>query len=147
MTSPPVAGRAAAPADGDAPEKPRVEIRTKIVRLSILPLVLSAIAIIVGAALGHVLAGLLFGLGLCLGAANGVAAQVAVARMAAGDIADRTAVVRSSLRRLGAITIVAIAIAFLARPTGWLVLLGLAAYQLIATGATIGTTMRELRHG
>src|SRR4051794_5609313 len=143
MTSPPVAGRAPAPVGDEAAVKPRA----KVLRLSLLPMTLTAIAIIVAAALGQVVAGLLFGVGLCLGAANGVAAQLAAARMAAGDITDRTVVVRSSLRRLGAITLVAIAIAFLARPTGWLVLLGLAAYQLIATGATIGATMRELRNG
>jgi hypothetical protein len=141
MASPPVADRV--PARPAAPAK----LRAKMLQLSVLPLALTVIAIVIAAALGHVLAGLLFGAGLCLGAANGIAAQVAVAQMAGGDIVDRSAVVRSSLRRLGVITVIAIVIAFAARPTGWLVLLGLAVYQLIATGATIGATMRELRRG
>jgi hypothetical protein len=126
MASPPVAERA---------------------RLFILPLALGAVALLVGGLLGHVWAGLLFAAGLCLGAVNGLSAQIAAARMASDAAVDRAAIVRSSLRRLGAVTLVALAIAFLARPTGWVLLLGLAGYQLLSTAVTAGATMRELRRG
>jgi hypothetical protein len=116
-------------------------------RLFILPLALGAVALLVGGLLGHVWAGLLFAGGLCLGAVNGLSAQIAAARMASDAGVDRAAIVRNSLRRLGAVTLVALAIAFLARPTGWVLLLGLAGYQLLSTAVTAGATMRELRRG
>jgi hypothetical protein len=138
MASPPVAGPLAS--DG-------VALRSRALRLSVLPLSLGAVAIVVGAVLGQVWAGVLFAGGLLLGAGNGMAAQLATVWMATTDGVDRGAIVRSSLRRLAIVSVVAVAIAFLARPTGWVLLLGLAAYQLIATAATAGATMRELRRG
>jgi len=134
MASPPVAG-------------PLAHYWSRGVRLAVLPLCLGVVAIIVSAALGHVWAGVLFAGGLALGAANGMAAQVATVWLATADGADRGTVVRSSLRRLAIVTIVAIGIAFLARPIGWVLLLGLAVYQLLGTAATAGATMRELRRG
>jgi hypothetical protein len=136
MASPPVAERALA--------RPGI---SQAWRLFLLPLALGVVAVAVAGVLDHVWAGVLFTGGLLLGAVNGFAAQVAAVRVANDATADRTAVVRSSLWRLAAITIVALAIAFLARPTGWVLLLGLAVYQLISTFATLGATMRELRNG
>jgi hypothetical protein len=137
MASPPVAGSAPV----------GVATRRGVLRLSVLPLAFGAVAIVVGALVGDVWAGALFAVGLFLGAVNGFAAQVATVRLAHTEGADRSAIVRGSLRRLGLVTLVAIAIAFLARPTGWLVLLGLAGYQLLSTAVTAGATMRELRRG
>jgi hypothetical protein len=136
MASPPVAERVLA--------RPGI---SQAWRLFLLPLALGVVAVIVAGVLDHVWAGLLFTGGLLLGAVNGFAAQVAAVRVANDATADRSAVVRGSLWRLAAITIVALAIAFLARPTGWVLLLGLAVYQLISTFATLGATMRELRNG
>lgn len=136
MASPPVAGPLARPG-----------MWTRGMRLAVLPLVIGAVAVIVAGLLGHVWAGVLFAGGLFLGAANGMAAQMATVWMTTADGVDRGTIVRSSLRRLAVVTVVAIAIAFLARPTGWVLLLGLAVYQLIGTAATAGATMRELRRG
>ncbi|MFL6241280.1 MAG: hypothetical protein ACJ735_17495 [Actinomycetes bacterium] len=115
--------------------------------MAVLPVCLGLAAIIVAGLLGHVWAGVLFAGGLLLGAANGMGAQMAAVWMAVSADVDRAGIVRSSLRRLALVTFVALAIAFLARPTGWVVLLGLAAYQLLGTAATAGATMRELRRG
>jgi hypothetical protein len=134
MASPPVAG-------------PLAPTWTRGARLAVLPLSLGVVAIIVAAALGHVWAGVLFAGGLLLGAGNGMAAQMATVWMATADDVDRGKIVRSSLRRLAVVTVIAIGIAFLARPNGWLLLLGLAIYQLLGTAATAGATMRELRRG
>ena len=97
--------------------------------------------------LGYVWGGLLFAGGLGLGVANGVIAQVSAVRMVGVEGLDRAMIVGSSLRRLGGITVVGLAIAWLARPTGWLLLVGLATYQLLSLGLTVGATMRELRSG
>ena len=136
MTSPPVAERALT--------RPAT---AQVWRLFILPLTIGALAMVIAGLLGYLWGGFLFTVGLCLGACNGFAAQVAAVRMAGTDGVDRSAIVRSSLRRLGLVTLVAIAIAFLTRPTGWVVLLGVAGYQMIATAATVGATMKELRNG
>src|SRR4051794_36830786 len=145
MASPPVAGPLAP--NGAAPTlgRPGPGMVRRGARLAVLPLCVGVMAIIVAGLLGHVWAGVLFAGGLLLGAANGMGAQVATVWMASADDIDRAGIVRSSLRRLAIVTFVALAIAFLARPTGWVLLLGLAAYQLLGTAATAGATMRELR--
>src|SRR5947199_2662777 len=100
MASPPVA-------------QPLAPMWTRGARLAFLPRSLGVVAIIVAATLGHVWAGVLFAGGLLLGAANGMAAQMATVWMATADDVDRRRIVRSSLRRLAVVTVVAIGIAFL----------------------------------
>src|SRR3954451_14530393 len=146
MASPPVTGRAPV-GDAVVPPAAPAPTRARVFRISVLPLALGAVAVLIGALLGNVWAGLLFAVGLGLGAVNGFAAQLATLRLAQTEGADRSAIVRSSLRRLGLVTLIAIAIAFLARPTGWLVLLGLAGYQMLSTTVTAVATARELRRG
>ncbi len=147
MASPPVVGPLAPNGVGPGVIPPGPSKWARASRLAVLPLCLGAAAIVVAAVLGHPWAGVLFAVGLLLGAANGMAAQMATVWMTAADGVDRSTIVRSSLRRLALVTIVALAIAFLARPTGWVLLLGLAVYQLLGTAVTAGATMRELRRG
>jgi hypothetical protein len=49
------------------------------------------------------------------------------------------------LQRLGALTAVALLIAFAFRPQGFTVLIGLAAFQLLMMGAAAGAMLRQLR--
>jgi hypothetical protein len=117
----------------------------RIGRLLVLPAALGVVAVVVTALLGRPLLGLLITLGLALGAVNGVLAERAGSRLTAAD--DKSTVVAGSMRRLGLITIAALAIAFLARPDGWTVLVGLAVYQLISLAAALGAAAKEARTG
>jgi hypothetical protein len=117
----------------------------RIRRILVLPAALGAVAILASGLLGHVTLGLLITAGLALGALNGVLAERAGSRLTADD--DKSTVVAGSLRRLGLITIVALALAVLARPDGWTVLVGLAVYQLIALAAALGAAAKEARTG
>ena len=132
MTTAPMSGPVLSPA-------------ARIGRILVIPAVLGAIAIIVTTLLDRPLLGLLITVGLALGALNGVLAERAGSRLTAQD--DKSTVVAGSMRRLGLITVVALAIAFLARPDGWTVLVGLAVYQLISLAAALGAAAKEARTG
>jgi len=55
--------------------------------------------------------------------------------------------VKGSLGRLGMVSAVALLIAFLARPNGWVLLLGLAGYQILALLSQLAGAMKEARLG
>ena len=132
MTTAPVSGPTLTPA-------------ARLARILVLPVALGALAIVVTAALGHVSIGLLITVGLGLGALNGVLAERAGSRLGPDD--DRSTVVGGSMRRLGIITVIALVIAFAARPNGWTVLVGLAVYQLMSLAAALGAAAKEARTG
>ncbi|MDT7546456.1 MAG: hypothetical protein QOE99_2566 [Actinomycetota bacterium] len=132
MTTAPMSGPALTPA-------------ARIGRILVLPVALGAAAVVISGLLGHVSIGLLIAVGLALGAVNGVLAERAGSRLTSTD--DRSVVVGGSLRRLGLITIVAFAVAVLARPDGWTVLVGLAVYQLLSLAAALGAAAKEARTG
>jgi hypothetical protein len=84
---------------------------------------------------------------VALGVANGLLVEQATAKMQPDDDPDRRAVVKGSLGRLGLISAVALLIAFLARPNGWVLLVGLAGYQVLALLSQLGAAMRQARVG
>jgi hypothetical protein len=116
-------------------------------RVGILPVALGVVAVAIGFSVGHPAIGLLLALGFALGAVNGLLVEQATARMAPDEDPDRRAVVKSSLGRLGIISAVALIIAFLARPNGWVLLIGLAGYQILALLSQLGAAMRQARIG
>ena len=130
MTTAPMSGPVLSPA-------------ARIGRILVLPTVLGIVAVVASAVLGRVSIGLLITVGLALGALNGVLAERAGSRLTAND--DKSTVVAGSMKRLGLITIAALAIAFLARPDGWTVLVGLAVYQLMSLAAALGAAAKEAR--
>ena len=132
MTTAPVSGPALSPV-------------AQLGRLLVLPGSLGAAAIVLSALLGNVRIGLLITVGLALGALNGVLAERALSRLTPED--DRSVVVRGSMRRLGIVTLLALAIVFAARPDGWTVLVGLAVYQIISLLAALGVAKKEARTG
>jgi hypothetical protein len=117
----------------------------RLVRTLLLPVVLGGAAIAVTALLGHPLVGVFLLLGLALGAVNGVLQERAAARLKPTD--DRSVIIGGSMRRLGLITIVALAVAVLARPLGWITFIGLAVYQLLTLAAALGAAAKEARTG
>jgi hypothetical protein len=107
--------------------------------------VLGGIGIVVTTLIGHPLIGVFLTLGLALGAVNGVLQERAAARLGPSD--DRSTIIAGSMRRLGLITVVALAIAVLARPLGWITFIGLAVYQLLTLAAALGAAAKEARTG
>jgi hypothetical protein len=116
-------------------------------RVLVLPASVVVVAVAIGASVGHVQIALLLGVGVVLGTANGLLVEQATAKMTPSDDPDRRAIVKSSLGRLGLVSAVALVIAFLARPDGWVLLLGLAGYQLLALLSQLGAAMKEARLG
>lgn len=138
---------ATAPSPSAPSPSPYHGLLHSIGRMLVVPAAVGALVIVVTGALGHVVVGLMIGVGLVLGAVNGVSAQISVSRLNPQASITRGMIVQSSLRRLFVITAVALLIAWLAQPTGWTVLLGLALYQLLSLGSALGTAMREVRGG
>jgi hypothetical protein len=117
----------------------------RLVRTLVLPVALGGLAVIVLALVGHALIGVFLTLGLALGAVNGLLQERAAARLKPTD--DRSAIIGGSMRRLGLITVVALAIAVVARPLGWITFIGLAVYQLLTLAAALGAAAKEARTG
>lgn len=121
--------------------------RSHLLRVLVLPAACAAVAVVVAAFVGHLQIGLLLAAGVALGAVNGLLMEAATARLTPDAAPTRKVIVKSSLGRLGLITFVALAIAFFVRPDGWLLLLGLAGYQLLSLAAALGAAAKEARVG
>ena len=97
--------------------------------------------------MGHIQIALLVATGVVLGVVNGLLVEQATAKLNPSTDPDRKAVVKGSLGRLGMVSGASLLIAFLARPNGWVLLVGLAGYQLLALISQLGAAMREARLG
>ena len=116
-------------------------------RVLVLPAACIVIAVAVGLSVGHIQIALLVATGVVLGVVNGLLVEQATAKLNPSTDPDRKAVVKGSLGRLGMVSGAALLIAFLARPNGWVLLVGLAGYQLLALISQLGAAMREARLG
>jgi hypothetical protein len=106
---------------------------------------LGGLSLLVSAVLGHVVVGLLVCVGLGLGVYNSEMLQRSAIGLIADGVINKAAMAKSVLRRLAIVTAIALAIAFLYRPEGLAVLLGLAVYQLLSVGSVFGSLYRGLR--
>jgi hypothetical protein len=113
------------------------------------PLIISIIVGIVGLVvcvfLHHPVAGILGVVGLGLGLFNARLLQRATVKAISGDSPTRRAMIGSSLQRLMAITLLALALGWFVRPDGMGVFIGLAVYQLINMANTGIPVVKELR--
>lgn len=116
-------------------------------RVLVVPAVVVVVALAIGASVGHLQIGALLAVGVVLGTVNGLLVENATAKMQPSEDPDRKAIVKSSLGRLGMVSGAALLIAFLARPNGWVLLVGLAGYQLLALLSQLGAAMKEARLG
>jgi hypothetical protein len=114
-------------------------------RTALITAVIAAGVIAAAASLGAAAAGIFIAVGLGLGLLNSWLTQLAGARLTLDGDPTRGLIVSSSLKRLAVVTIIALAIVWFARPTGWVVLIGLAGYHLIALGALFRTALHEAR--
>ena len=140
-------GSSTAPSAGPVPDVSTVGDAHRVPPVLLLPAGVSAVAIVVAALFGHVLIGLLVAAGVGLGLINGLLMERATAKITPDSDHEKSDVVKSSMFRLAIVTGLAIALAILARPDGWVLLLSLAAYQILVLLSQLGVAAREARNG
>jgi hypothetical protein len=118
-----------------------------VLRVLALPAGCAVVALLVAGFVGHLAIGLLIATGVALGAVNGLLLEQATAKLTPESDPARKVIVKSSLGRLGLVTVIALAIAFFTRPDGWVLLLALAGYQLLSLTATLSAAAKEARLG
>ncbi|MDP9166590.1 MAG: ATP synthase subunit I [Actinomycetota bacterium] len=115
-------------------------------RLLIVCLALTALAVVVAAYGGEVLYGVFFGVGLLLGLCNALLVRRAVEAITAEDHPLKKKMALNSATRLLAITAVALAIAIVFKKDGGLaVLFGLAIFQALLVMSTSIPVLRKIR--
>lgn len=95
--------------------------------------------------LGQFVAGVLICIGLGLGAFNSKLVQRALVGFVGDDTPSKRKLMLGVLRRLLIVSVIAFGIALLYRPVGWVVLLGLAVFQILVMGSVFGGLLREVR--
>jgi hypothetical protein len=104
----------------------------------VLCLVISAIA-------GDFSIGVLACVGLAMGVINNHLVQRSLAASVATGDPNRRALTMSMLRRLVIVSAIAFAIAIVYQPNGWVVFVGLAAFQLLVMSTVFSGLIREVR--
>jgi dipeptide/tripeptide permease len=118
------------------------------VRLFVISIAITAVAVAVAASTGHPLVGVFFGVGLLLGLLNAVLVQRSVASITAKEHPMKSSMALNSATRLAVITIVGLIIAFVFRTSGGLgVLFGLALFQVLLVLSTALPVWKKLRTG
>jgi hypothetical protein len=115
-------------------------------RLALIALGIGVAGVAVAAPFGQLTVALFGCLGLALGLLNIVLLHRSAARFAGGGSAHQTR--RSAggvFGRIALVTVLALAIAWLARPDGLGVFLGLIAFQFVVITTTLVPMVRELR--
>ncbi|OBI47081.1 hypothetical protein A5707_20650 [Mycobacterium kyorinense] len=117
------------------------------VRLLIVCVALTAVAIAAAASLGHLMVGVFFGIGLLMGLLNalGVRRSVAVITADAHPLKSKMAV--NSAGRLLVISVIGLVIAFIFKPEGLGVVFGLALFQVLLVLSTALPVWKKLRTG
>jgi hypothetical protein len=103
------------------------------------------VALIVLSVAGLFDAGVLVCVGLALGVVNMQLVQRSLASSVAAGEPNRKALTMSMLRRLVVVSAIAFAIALIYQPHGWVVFVGLAAFQLLIMSTVFGGLIREVR--
>ena len=117
------------------------------IRLLVISLLLTLVAVGVAASLGHPMVGLFFGVGLLLGLLNALGVQRSVAAITAEAHPLKKKMAMNSASRLMIITVVGLAVAFVFRPDGLGVLFGLALFQVLLGASTALPVWSKLRSG
>ena len=118
---------------------------TGLRRPAIIAAATSAVALGVSLAFGHVLFGVFFGLGMLAIFGNAMLVRRAVDVITGQEHPRKQALALNSAGRLGAITVLALLVAFLVRPDGLGVMFGLAIGQVILVLSTVIPVMKGLR--
>jgi hypothetical protein len=117
------------------------------VRLFVISVALTAVAILIAGFSGHLMAGVFFGVGLLLGLLNALLVRRSVALITAKDQPLKSSMALNSASRLAIITIVGLVIAYVFRPAGLGVVFGLALFQVLLVLSTALPVWKKLRTG
>ena len=115
------------------------------IRLLVISLALTLVAVAAAAALGHPMVGAFFGVGLLLGLLNALGVQRSVAAITADAHPLKKKMAMNSASRLLFITVIGLAVAFVFRPEGLGVLFGLALFQVLLVATTALPVWKKLR--
>ncbi|SOJ56507.1 hypothetical protein MSIMFB_03986 [Mycobacterium simulans] len=117
------------------------------VRLLVISVVLTAVAMLIAGLAGHLLVGVFFGIGLLLGLLNALLVRRSVESITAKDHPLKRSMALNSASRLAIITIIGLIIAYVFRPAGLGVVFGLALFQVVLVLSTALPVWKKLRTG
>ncbi|HTY32954.1 ATP synthase subunit I [Mycobacterium sp.] len=117
------------------------------VRLFVISVGITALAILAAGLSGHLMVGVFFGIGLLLGLLNALLVRHSVESITAREHPLKRSMAVNSMSRLAIITIVGLIIAYVFRPAGLGVLFGLALFQVLLVLATALPVWKKLRTG
>jgi hypothetical protein len=115
------------------------------IRLLVISLVLTLVAVAAAGALGQPMVGAFFGVGLLLGLLNALGVQRSVAAITADAHPLKKKMAMNSASRLLFITVIGLAVAYVFRPAGLGVLFGLAVFQVLLVVTTALPVWKKLR--
>ena len=116
-------------------------------RLFAVCVVLTGLATLAAALLGHVIVGVFFGVGLVLGLLNAVLVQRSVEAITADAHPLKGKMALNSATRLLVMTVIGLTIAFIFRPQGLGVVFGMALFQVVLVVSTALPVMKKLKSG
>lgn len=117
------------------------------IRLLIICLVLTAIAVAGAASRNHLTFGIFIGIGLLMGLLNALMVHRSVNTITADAHPLKTRMAMNSASRLLVLTVIGLMIAFIFRPAGLGVVFGLAVFQVLLVASTALPVWRKLRAG
>ena len=117
------------------------------VRLLVISVAITAVAIAAAGSSGHLMVGVYFGIGLLLGLLNALLVRRSVASITAKDHPLKSSMAVNSASRLAIITVIALIISYLFRPSGLGVMFGLALFQVLLVFSTALPVWKKLRSG
>jgi ATP synthase I chain len=115
------------------------------VRLLVISVVITALAMLAGGFSGRLQLGMFFGVGLLLGLLNALLVRRSVESITAGDHPLKRNMAVNSASRLAIITILALILAFVFRPDGLGVVFGLALFQVLLVVTTTLPILQKIR--
>lgn len=124
---------------------PPVDAAANLRRSTIVAFALGLLSIVVLAFYGHAFAGMFGCVGLALGALNNRMLQRSVLKYGEHESIRRLEFSRKVFARLGLITVIAFGCAFLLRPDGLGVFVGLAVFQVLMLVGAAVPVFRSLR--
>jgi hypothetical protein len=114
-------------------------------RVLIVSAVLGVIGLVVSIVMGRYVAGVTLCAGIALGFINARLTLSAAARFSETEDSSKRPIIFASLRRLAAITVIALLIAYAFRPDGAAALAGLALFHMVLLGMMTTALLGELR--
>ncbi|HWS93464.1 MAG TPA: ATP synthase subunit I [Mycobacterium sp.] len=115
------------------------------VRLFVISVGITALAMLAGGLAGHLMVGVYFGIGLLLGLLNALMVRRSVESITARDHPLKRSMALNSASRLAVITIIALIIAYVFRPAGLGAMFGLALFQVLLVASTALPVWKKLR--